>query len=90
MLLPITDLDIAQGCLLKRVLPVARIIALCFIDRNSADTVLENRYTDLATKCNTAEPRLRRIPEHAFVNKLFWAPTPDTVAHTITSAEMVR
>lgn len=47
-------------------------------------------YAELSAKCNFPEGRLRRILKHAFVNGIFWGPTPDTVAHTGTSAEFIR
>lgn len=47
-------------------------------------------YAELAEKCNIPERRLRRFVKHAIANRIFWAPTPDSVAHTITSAEVVR
>ena len=47
-------------------------------------------YVELAKKCNIPETRLRRFIQHAMPNRIFWAPTPDSVAHTITSAEVVR
>ena len=47
-------------------------------------------YAELAKRCRIPETRLRRFIQHAMSNRIFWAPTPNSVAHTITSAEVVR
>jgi hypothetical protein len=47
-------------------------------------------YTDLAAKTSVSESRLRRIINHAILNRIFWAPTPDTVAHTSSSSMVVK
>jgi 6-hydroxytryprostatin B O-methyltransferase len=47
-------------------------------------------YSELAKKVNILESRLKRVIRHALNNHVFWAPTRDTIAHTSTSAEVVR
>lgn len=47
-------------------------------------------YAELAKKCNLSESRLQRWIRHAISKRIFWAPTQDSVAHTITSAEIAR
>jgi hypothetical protein len=47
-------------------------------------------YAELAKKCNLPESRLQRWIRHAISKRIFWAPSQDSVAHTITSAELAR